>query len=269
MPAYTNRQIKDAARRAFLETHHGRSTDDVILDDDLNADFITAAHAILPDVTAREFNHQLLNLRKSGRLGKVTTIRTSLPDRDEYWHAAHIAARFMEDHHDTTVDRVMCDPALRREFDSAASSVAPGYPTYVYRKAALNLRKGSLLQPELLSKIMRSSATTEFTDAATLLDDPTLIPALPGIYTFADDTGPLYIGESEHLRSRVSTHLDHSDRKSLAHYFWKNGVTNIRVETIAFPPGSLGTRAVNRRALEASLIQSRQPRFNIQHAPAT
>ena len=59
----------------------------------------------------------------------------------------------MEDKHDTTIDRIMCDPHLRREFDLVASSVAPGHPAYVYRKAALNLRKGSRLKPELLSRI--------------------------------------------------------------------------------------------------------------------
>ena len=203
MDNHTAKDIKEAARRAFLETQQGRSTDDVIIEDSLNESFISAATKILPDVSPQEFNWHLMNLRKAGRLGRVTTVRRSLPDREEYLHASQIAARFMEDKYDITIDRIMCDPTARGEFDTLASSIAPGYPTYYYRKAALGLRKGGNFKPELLNRIMRQGTRTSLLEADVVLANPHLIPALPGVYMLADDTGVLYIGESEHLSALV------------------------------------------------------------------
>lgn len=265
MTAYSKRQIRDAVRSAFHETHEGWSTDDVIIDDELDARFVEAATDKVPGVPPQELNWQLMNLRKSGKLGAVTTVRHKLPNRDEYIHAAEIAARFMEDSHSATIDRVMCNPKARREFDRIARSVAPGHTSYCYRKAALGLRKAGKFKPELVNRLFREGTKTRLLDAETVLADDSLIPGLPGVYMFADETGALYIGESEHLRSRVLKHLDHSDRKSLAHYLWEQGIKNIKVQTFAFSPDQLGADAKHRRILEASLIQSRNARFNIQH----
>jgi len=261
-----NKQIRGVVEEAFLKTHEGRSTDDVVIDDGLNRNFIRAASRIMPGVAARDLNWQLLNLRKSGKLGPVTSVRYTLPKREEFIHAVEMAARFMEDRHHVTIDRFLCDPVMRPEFDRIASGIAPGYSPYVYRKAALGLRKGSKLKPELLKRIMRAGMATSLTDAERLTDDPESVPRLPGVYIFADNSGALYIGESENLRLRVLKQLDHSDRKTLAHYLWENGIKKIKVELIAFEKGHLGSSAAERRALEASLIASRHPRFNIQHS---
>ena len=96
-----------------------------------------------------------------------------------------------------------------------------------------------------------------------ILKKPESVPTHPGVYIFRDDTGYLYIGESSDLRSRVTKHLDHSDRKSLAHYLWDNGVEKLTVELHAFDPNSKAKEKSARRAYESELIRSRQPRFNI------
>jgi len=88
----------------------------------------------------------------------------------------------------------------------------------------------------------------------------------PGVYLFFDRSGYLYVGEAANLRSRIRKHLDHSDRKALAHYLWSNGVDNLRVELHAFDPQSDGRLTASRRAYEVSLIQSRKPRFNLRLA---
>jgi hypothetical protein len=79
---------------------------------------------------------------------------------------------------------------------------------------------------------------------------------LPGIYIFRDGTGYLYIGEAGNLRGRVEKHLDHSDRKALAHYLWNNGYKNLWVELHAFRKDSDGDKAAARKAYEADLIRS-------------
>lgn len=265
MHGHSKKQILEAVLRAFRSVHGGRSTDDVVVDERLNRRFVQAASELVPGVPERDLNWQLLNLRKTGKLGPVTSVRDTLRNQEEYIHASEIAARFMEDRHGITIDRLMCDPRVRPEFDHLASSVAPGYRSYEYRKAALKLRKTGRLKPELLKRVMQSGTRASFTSAGELVASPELIPRLPGIYVFADGSGPLYVGESEDLRSRVLKHLDHSDSKSLAHYFWTQGIRKIKVETIAFGENTLGAKSSNRKALEASLIASRRPRFNIQH----
>lgn len=265
MTGSDSRGTADNIAKAFRRTHAGRSTDDVIIDDELNARFVSACAALQPSLPAAELNRRLLGLRKSGKLGRVTSVRIPLKDYDEYSHAAEIAARCMEDRYDLTVDRIFCDPARRAEFDAIAASIAPWFTPYQYRRAALRLRKNRQLRPEPMKRLEAFRADVSIEDASVYEADPDLIPALPGIYTFLDDTGYLYLGEADHLRSRLKKHLAHSDRPGLARYLWEHGKGRIKIELLVFAPGSEGTRRRSRRAFEAALIASRSPRFNIQY----
>ena len=253
-----------AVTTAFLQTHGGHSTDDVVICDEFNEVFVTAAQQIVPDAKAAELNWMLFGLRKAAKLGRVTTTRIRLRDQEEFAHAAEIAARLMEDNCAMTLDRVLCDPVLREQFDSFAQAIAPGYTPYHYRKAALNLRKARRLRPELVKRIMPRGKQPNIIDAAMVTADPTLVPSLPGIYMLYDRTGCLYLGESENLRLRVRKHLDHSDNKSLARYFWAQHKKLVKVEVIPFERGNLAAIKANRKALEADLIKSRKPKFNLQ-----
>ena len=93
--------------------------------------------------------------------------------------------------------------------------------------------------------------------------DAKLVPDKPGICILRDPTGYLYVGESSSLRFRVNHHLDHSDRKSLAHYLWSNGNQEITVELHVFPKDSPAKDKTKRRAYESELIRSRKPKFNL------
>jgi hypothetical protein len=62
----------------------------------------------------------------------------------------------------------------------------------------------------------------------------------------------------------VAKHLDHSDRKAVAHYLWQKGFDDLSVELHSFRSDSDGRRAECRKAYEADLIRSRKPRLNIQ-----
>lgn len=257
-------RVTDVITEAFRKIHHGRSADDVVLDDELNKEFVCACRRALPGLTDWELNWRLLGLRKAGKLGPVTTVRVRLTDYDDYIHAAEIAARLMEDKHDLTCDRIFCDPHRRAEFDRIAASVAPGYAPYKYRKAALKLRKNRRLPPEPMKRLAAFQRQVTIENASAYEEHPERIPRDPGVYAFLDDTGYLYIGETHNLHSRLKKHLDHSDSRSLAHYLWKHGAGRIKIQLFVFPKGSEGARAASRRAFEAALIASRAPRFNIQ-----
>lgn len=257
-------QLRETVRRCFFATHGGHSTDDVVIDDELNKRFVQSCLAEWPTATLYELNWELYNLRKQPPgIGKVTTIRRR-NNHDAYLHASEIAARHMEDKYQLTIDRVLCDPIMRAEFDTVAQPIAPETVTYLLRKAALKLRKNRQLKPELIKKVANWGIRSETHPAERLRTEPDLIPRLPGAYIFRDKTGYLYIGEAGNLRGRVEKHLDHSDRKAVAHYLWQNGFNEISVELHSFRFDSDGRRAACRKAYEADLIRSRRPRLNIQ-----
>jgi excinuclease UvrABC nuclease subunit len=80
------------------------------------------------------------------------------------------------------------------------------------------------------------------------------------LYLFLQSRGVLYIGECQNLRKRIGKHLDHSDNKGLAHWLWEHGTQDMHLEYHVLPAG---TAARIRKALEAELIGSRKPVFNV------
>src|SRR5438270_257433 len=134
MSGTTTPSIRDVVRRAFFATHAGNSTDDVMIDDNLNAAFLKECQQQLPSASAADLNWELYNLRKQPPgIGRVTTVKQKRLKHDAYLHAAEIAARHMEDNYDLTIDRVLCDPAMRAEFDNIAQGIAPGVSAYHLR----------------------------------------------------------------------------------------------------------------------------------------
>jgi len=254
--------IREIVGQAFIAVHDGRSTDDVVIDPQLNANFLTECTRLSPEISQFDANWTLLNLRKSSSLGSVTTTSRRLQHKD-YQHASQIAARLLEDRFQLTVDRILCDPSRRNQFDDIALSIAPDVSIYALRKSALGLRKSRRLRPEIVKRVASWDCEIFTFDAEDLLKDLNQIPRKPGIYLFRDHTGYLYIGEAGSLRVRVAKHLDHSDRKALAHYFWQQGISQIVVELHAFDPKSEARRQSARRAYESDLIEKRNPRFNI------
>jgi predicted GIY-YIG superfamily endonuclease len=254
--------LSQVVAQAFRDVHDGWSADEVVVNDTLNAAFLDRCHNVLPTVSDRDFNWTLLNLRKAGKLDIKATKRAT-ERHDEYLHAAEIAARFLYDKYGETIDRVLCDPQRRREFDAVAQAAAPGVSAYGLRKAALGLRKARRLRPELVARVADWSKEIITRPASEIAKEPSLVPTKPGVYIFRDASGYLYIGESVNLRTRLQKHLDQSDRQSLASYFTAQGIGEVTVELHAFAADSNARLESMRRAYESELIRSRKPRFNI------
>jgi hypothetical protein len=263
MDRQTTKEFKKVVRSVYLAVSGGRSTDDMIINDELNATFTDSCRKLVPTATDFECNWTLFKVRKSAGLGRVAR-RGPKEEYGDILHAAEIAARQMEDKHGLTIDRVFCQLGFRQEFDDIASKVAPGVSAYLLRKAAFKLRKGRQLKPELIKRVADWGRTVRSHSVEELTENLELLPRNPGIYLFSDRTGYLYVGEADNLRVRVSKHLDHSDRKALARYFWETGTKDLMLEYHSFAPESDGRRQSCRRAYEAELIRSRNPRFNIQ-----
>jgi site-specific DNA-methyltransferase (adenine-specific) len=211
--------MKDQVLQAFLRIRDGYSPDVVIANPILNTQFLAACRELGIQKTDFEINHCLYNLRKSSALEDYpTTQRVRVKNRDEYEFAAEIAARFLERRYNTTLDRIICDSALVKEFDKLAQELAPGFTPFEYRFTALSLRKAHRLRPEVAPQLLHPVCVESFCVADL---DIGQIPRTQGVYFFYyKNEGLLYIGEAKNLRDRIRKHLEHSDRKELAHWLW-------------------------------------------------
>jgi len=271
-------ELRSVIRAAFEKTHDGYSSDEVVLNSQLNDAFIAECLKSLPNAKPANLNWTLLNMRKAGLLKMETTKRQAV-DTETVLPIAEIAARSIQDKHKISADRMMADPKLRIEFDEVVRSIDAKADLYAARKAAFQLRKQRRLKPELIVRIADWGRTIQTFSVQQLANDPTLVPEHPGIYIFRDETGFLYIGQSENLQKRLSEHLDKSSNFALADYLTARvdnnpeakkesetiaSKTKISIEIHSFDPESRGKETMIRRAYESELIGSRKPRFNIQ-----
>jgi site-specific DNA-methyltransferase (adenine-specific) len=249
--------MKEVVRDAFLSVRGRAASDVVIADPDLNERFLRECQSRGLAQPPVELNLCLLNLRKGGWLKGVTSERTRVPNQSEFRFASEIAVRFLERRDSTSLDRVLCDPALATEFDRLAADIAPGYRRFQYRWAALNLRKKSRLRPEILARVVPAESVVTLRAADV---KPEELPVRPGLYLFIDRNQVLYVGECQSIRNRIGKHLDHSDNKGLARWLWENERADLHLEYHVLP-AEVTVR--QRKALEAELIRSRNPIYNV------
>ena len=249
--------MKDKLRLAFEAAAGGFSPDRVVADPELNRVFLAGCREHGLAGSDATLNRALLNLRKKGDLRGLKSKRSSFLNEGEYRFAAEIAARFIERRDGLTLDEILCDPLLAKEFDSLAASVSPGFTSAQYRWAALNLRKTTRLSPDLLSRVIGLQNAYNLRVSDLELGS---VPLAPGLYMFFTVNTVLYVGEAENLQNRVRKHLDHSDNKGLARWLWEQGSEELHLE-LQVLPAKTSTRV--RRAIEIELIRSRNPLFNI------
>ncbi len=259
----TPKNLNEVVTESFKSVHDGWSSDEVILNDELNKAFITACQKELPEANPTDLNWKLMNLRKAGKL-KIKTTKSNRTRVDDVIHVAEIAARSIHDQHSISSDQIMANPRRRAEFEAVARSIDSEVDLYRVRKAAFKLRKSRKLRPELITRIADWGRKIHTFSVNQLRADPKLVESHPGIYIFRDKTGYLYIGQTDDLQTRLKTHLDESHSKSLAKYLNTQEVEGITIEVHAFAPDSRAKETMVRRAYESELIASRKPRFNIQ-----
>lgn len=250
---------------AFKETCDGWSSDEVILQVELNEKFLAVAQAKLQKagltrVADAAINWRLMTLRKAGKL-KLKASRRAKRRATEVQALAEVAMRSIQDRSKLSSDRIMADPKLRAEFDGVVKRLQPDADLYAARKTAFQLRKTRRLQPELISRLAdwgRVVSTLAISDLRSRVAD---VAPHPGVYIFRDKTGYLYIGQTENLRKRMADHLEESHNPSLAKYL--KSAEDATVELHSFDPKSRAKETRVRRAYESELIRSRKPKFNV------
>lgn len=195
--------------QAFGDVHDGYAIDRVVVDPDYNAKFLRRCRELGMDQSDFELNHALFNVRKSKKQREragveipPTTRKTEFHDFDDYQFAAEIAARVLQRTDGATLDRVLCDPVLAAKFDQIALQLV-NQTVLKLRWAALNLRKTHRLQPispDATEYDLVSVGPVQSVNLTDLVD-------LPGLYAFYDQSRPIFAGETEKLRHRISLHL--------------------------------------------------------------
>ena len=271
----------DLIVEAFKQTHDGWSSDEVVLQDDLNDKFLKAcetklAAAGVEDAKPAALNWRLLALRKAGKLKVKSTKRAPaqmksattagsgeavVQDAADIAALAEIAMRSMQDKRKVSSDRIMTDPGLRSEFEAIVVELNSKADLYLTRKAAFQLRKTRRLQPELISRLADWGREVKIYAIEDLRKSTDSVDTHPGIYIFRNQTGYLYIGQTENLRQRMAEHLEESHNASLASYLKSD--KDATVELHSFDPKSRAKEVRVRRAYESELIRSRKPRFNV------
>ncbi|MFK7734516.1 MAG: GIY-YIG nuclease family protein [Pirellulaceae bacterium] len=280
---------------AFTKTHDGWSVDEVLLRDDLRKEFVSKCQQLAGpqlNTTGDRFCTALLHLRKRGKQLPRASRRANSQRSESTDALAEIAARRVHDEFLEHTDALLVNSQIRKYFDGLIRELAPDADLYLYRKAAIKLRKTRRLDPELLARVTdwkKKILDFQLSDLSPKLAE---IPKRPGIYIFRDDTGYLYIGQASDLRERLHSHLNDSDRKALAEYLTQaskarlnslaqggeqsaestisTGTTNesglpasTRLEVHVFKPGSPAENLGIRRAYESEMIRTRKPRFNV------
>jgi hypothetical protein len=279
-------------RQSFATTHDGWSVDEVLLRDDLREAFVSECRKLSSpklESTHDRFCATLLHVRKRGGQLPRATRRERSQSSAAIDALAEIAARRVHDEFLEHTDALLVNSQVRDYFDALIRELAPEADLYVYRKAALKLRKTRRLNPELLTRV--TDWKKEILDFAISNLSPELaeIPKRPGIYIFRDATGYLYIGQASDLRVRLRSHLNDSDRLALAEYLSERSKAKLTsssqpaeevtqstdsprstdsrastwLEVHVFKSGSPAENLGIRRAYESELIRTRKPRFNI------
>ncbi|MGA2171408.1 MAG: DNA methyltransferase [Sedimentisphaerales bacterium] len=146
-----NNYFETAVERAFYTVHEGESSEEVVINDRLRKAFLKSCDEQLKKLGQKprsefDYNWKLWNFRKEGKLGRGLGRKRkkepSIKSCDDAL-ARKVAKQIQAEGllKSKTIDRIMCDPDLRKEFDRKAKNIDPRIDIYLVRKAALNERK--------------------------------------------------------------------------------------------------------------------------------
>lgn len=244
--------------QAFCEVRAGFSADRVVADPEMNRKFLRRCRELGLPGTDYDLNWALLNARKSRLMTDLPkTKRYTVRNQDEFEYASELAVQHLWRLKNVSLDRIICDPDLAKEFDQYAAQLAPGYTPLEYRWMALGLRKAGRLQQE-------KAARLTVPDLQTVCRMPNLkastLPEESGLYLFSNSEQPVFLSQTDDLRHRIERHMDVSGSLGLPKWLWDQGPL---ILSLAEMPGT--TRA-SRQTAEILLVKKLRPLLNFQRA---
>lgn len=202
---------------AYRATCQGASTDYILCDPGLDAEFVGACRKKGLRGGAYVWNRLLLRIRKAGKLPGVDESRRRLTFEmmDAYSYAGEIAMHLMSLNHACSLDDVLCSPQAAAEFDQIAEGFAPGFSPLEYRWAALAIRKRARQSKALAEKCFLQWRQRRLPRATPLSRCQTARYERPGVYVLAGAGQNVYVGETFNLRNRIQQKLNTDCWRSL------------------------------------------------------
>ena len=168
------------------------------------------------------WNHELLRLRKAGKLPKSESVKigpVTAHDMDQYQFAAEIAWRLTSDKMQVdSIDEILSNLEFAEFFDQQAARFAPGVELADVRWAALDFRKSQHAIAAEAKEFHYVFANREFANPRKL--------SATAAERFAGEAGvylltgakrvPLFVGETLDLSARLKTHTTASGSRRKA-----------------------------------------------------
>jgi site-specific DNA-methyltransferase (adenine-specific) len=236
MQALTERSEPSEIRRgiieAFFAVRDGYSADRVIADPELNERFLETCRRLGIPGAARDWNHQLLNLRKGKRFtGLPRSHRSGLSreEIDRYSYACEIGLQHLQSQ-GQTLDEVLCDPAEAARFDEyVRPMIAEDVSSFKIRWVALYLRKRTHEFPEAARELDTVAPLPKRKQLVRALDW-SAVPQERGLYWLHSSDKKLYVGKALDLHQRFELQLK-ADRFD----FWGTELQNLEVRYCVLP----------------------------------
>jgi hypothetical protein len=250
-----------AVIQAFLEVREGYSTDYVVAAPDLNARFLRRCREL--GATGKDFdlNWALFTARKNRHLTDIPkTKRYTVTRTDEFEFASEMAIRFVQrrvrqsENREVSLDKIICEPDLVREFDRIAGQLASGFTPLEYRWLALGLRKARRLAPN--TQLVELPKLEEI--GSTKVIRASQLPTDQGLYLFRCADDAVFLGETDNLRHRIERHFEAGGEKGLPDWLYDPGRKAMQLEVAPLP----GVKSATRKAMELKAIRELRPIFN-------
>ena len=172
--------------------------------------------------------------------------------------ASEIALEAMLQQSASSLDEILCDPALAARFDELAARFAPGHRPFEYRWGALKLRKQAKVA-RCRGAVLTAPSSL---DSPILLDDSDRQGQLdkladsPGLYLVTGNgEEPLYIGETVSLRNRLSEIF----RPQQCRHWMNHG----RTQSLSIQTYVTDSPAPQMLAWQSCLLRKYATRFNL------
>jgi hypothetical protein len=247
------KRYEKAVTRAFVMTRRSFSSDRVLADPEINADFIKACHDLGIDDSIFHLNLALIGLRKHNKL-KMKSVKSVVPNVWRVAVASEMAARAMFYRRGASVDTTLAHPELVKEFDGIAASITPGFSSLQYRWAALNVRKkgaNAKIPPKLIQEL-------EWSDRVRF-DAFGRVPAEEGVYTLLEQDTCLFVAGTEDLRESIQGQQTIAHAQLFETELWQPNPQRMAWQYVQLPDSSSDQRF----GIVRSLVGQWEPIFNI------
>jgi hypothetical protein len=184
--------------QAFDDTRNGTSTEFVVCDPATNARYIRRVQELMPRISEYDANWDLYRIRKQGGLAHLKDSKTSHGNArlKPYEFAVEWALRYQMDKHNTSFERILCDPELRTQFDDSVRKLKTGdtvFDVFDFRWAAITIRKRFRNIPPVTPSL--------FDEHIPLSKADSVLPEQPGVYLiYSASKERLYTGWTENLK---------------------------------------------------------------------